>query len=74
MYPIGENEEKVTVIPSSKISWTELDTGGNTPVLLLAGKHEGQKRGFNLQKWYESFGFKVIKETESGPVMMLDSD
>ena len=43
-------------------------------VLLVADRYESQSEGFNLQKWYEGYGFKVISDTSSGPLMLLDQN
>ncbi len=42
-----------------------------TAILLLADLHETQAPGFDLQAWYESYGFETMHETAAGRLMIL---
>ena len=41
-------------------------------IILIADIYEGNK--FSLVKWYEKFGFKIIGETNSCPLMLLKNE
>ena len=45
---------------------------GAGAIFLVADKAEEQAEGFNLQKWYEAFGFETLKQTVAGPLMVLE--
>ena len=47
----------------------EASESGAEAVFLIADKSEDNK--FDLQKWYESRGFKKVVNTSSGPFMVL---
>jgi ribosomal protein S18 acetylase RimI-like enzyme len=51
-----------------------MSEAGDVPILLIADKYETQKKGFDLVKWYEGFGFKVLRQTPSGPLMILEPE
>lgn len=46
-------------------------------IVLICDKPESQLEGFDLQTWYEDFGFRVIQldgQSEEFPVMVLTMD
>ena len=48
---------------------------GAEACLLIADINESQSEGFDLVKWYESYGFKTIHPgTGSGPLMMVEKN
>lgn len=38
--------------------------------VLIADSEQTQNQGFNLAKWYQGYGFEVVGESGSGPVMV----
>lgn len=40
-------------------------------IILLADIAEDQQEGFDLVKWYEGWGFKIIHQSSGGPLMMM---
>jgi GNAT superfamily N-acetyltransferase len=48
-----------------------VESAGAKVVLLISDAHESQRHGFNLQKFYENFGFEKIANTSAGPLMAL---
>ena len=51
-----------------------LDSVTADAIILVADKHESQARGFNLKKWYNGYGFRVIRQVPSGQLMLLDTN
>ena len=45
---------------------------GTDYVCLVADLNEEQLPGFNLVKWYESFGFEKVGESYAGPFMVME--
>jgi ribosomal protein S18 acetylase RimI-like enzyme len=45
---------------------------GAETVLLVADKSEEQAEGFDLVRWYEGFGFRILKQTAVGPLMITE--
>lgn len=45
---------------------------GAEAVILISDSGQEQKRGFVLQKFWESFGFEKIANTNGGPLMFLE--
>lgn len=50
------------------------DRYGAEAIFLIADKGEQQAPGFDLQKWYESWGFEKVADTSGGPFMVMDLD
>lgn len=42
---------------------------GAEAIIIIADMEESNK--FDIQRWYESFGFEKITNTDSGPLMIL---
>jgi GNAT superfamily N-acetyltransferase len=49
---------------------SEASSHGAQIVLLIADVHESQSEGFDLTSWYERSGYQIMKETNSGPLMI----
>jgi hypothetical protein len=43
-------------------------------ILLVADLKEKQNDGFCIKKWYKGWDFEVIKENQSGALMIWDAD
>lgn len=50
----------------------EASNRGAEIILLIADKAEAQAEGFNLVQWYEGFGFRILKQTVAGPLMITE--
>lgn len=49
----------------------EAERLGATSLLLISDEQESQADGFELSRWYESFGFEPALATEQGPIMVM---
>lgn len=44
---------------------------GARACVLAADTSQDQEEGFDLQRWYEGWGFRVIAQASNGPLMMV---
>lgn len=49
----------------------EADRAGASSYMLICDTQESQAPGFDLQAWYESFGFVAAMDTGEGPLMVI---
>lgn len=50
----------------------EAENAGAEAIFLICDKFENQNEGFDLQRWYEKWGFRALRDTPEGPLMMLN--
>lgn len=48
--------------------------GPFAPIILISDKYEGQEEGFELDKWYEGWGFSKVTSCASGAIMVFPED